>query len=354
MLINATSPHHQIYNPLWLQKEQVFEYVSAVISGIPELNAQYAGLRIHADMRLQMYGDHARVKLENARFKTFNKEFVGGVWDTLATQMELEMDPVPSAFKSHIEAPFQIQHRDGVIVKILVEATEPEFITNIKKAAISQAWSALFTNQVVDSSNEFVPELKTMETTVVGECETIYNFNKLPAYMAREFEEREQLPQRELCDGLEYYEMIKSKDLRACKQRPIFLHMHGAYSVSTGSLGSKAPFAIEDSVTRAIICGKPGQMQLRQVENRHNYITSPTGKFEAQEKMQIAGHTLLRIKAVSEVTSELPKVQNAKAHTTLMFEFPSEDTLNSVSSLKSSVSQSSSSSSLLTWPLLPT
>merc|ERR1739845_240623 len=87
------------------------------------------------------------------------------------------------AFKSHIEAPFQIQHRDGVIVKILVEATEPEFITNIKKAAISQAWSALFTNQVVDSSNEFVPELKTMETTVVGECETIYNFNKLPAYM---------------------------------------------------------------------------------------------------------------------------------------------------------------------------
>ena len=345
MLINATSPHHQIYNPLWLQKEQVFEYVSAVISGIPELNAQYAGLRIHADMRLQMYGDHARVKLENARFKTFNKEFVGGVWDTLATQMELEMDPVPSAFKSHIEAPFQIQHRDGVIVKILVEATEPEFITNIKKAAISQAWSALFTNQVVDSSNEFVPELKTMETTVVGECETIYNFNKLPAYMAREFEEREQLPQRELCDGLEYYEMIKSKDLRACKQRPIFLHMHGAYSVSTGSLGSKAPFAIEDSVTRAIICGKPGQMQLRQVENRHNYITSPTGKFEAQEKMQVAGHTLLRIKAVSEVTSELPKVQNAKAHTTLMFEFPSEDTLNSVRSLKSSVSQSSSSSS---------
>merc|ERR1719187_240209 len=138
--------------------------------------------------------------------------------------------------------------------------------------------------------------------------------------------------------------MIKSKDLRACKQRPIFLHMHGAYSVSTGSLGSKAPFAIEDSVTRAIICGKPGQMQLRQVENRHNYITSPTGKFEAQEKMQVAGHTLLRIKAVSEVTSELPKVQNAKTHTTLMFEFPSEDTLNSVRSLKSSVSQSSSSS----------
>merc|ERR1719470_434439 len=61
--------------------------------------------------------------------------------------------------------------------------------------------------------------------------------------------------------------------------------------------------------------------------------------------MQVAGHTLLRIKAVSEVTSELPMVQNAKTHTTLMFEFPSEDTLNSVRSLKSSVSQSSSSSS---------
>merc|ERR1712013_173496 len=60
-----------------VQKEQVFEYVSAVISGIPELNAQYAGLRIHADMRLQMYGDHARVKLENARFKTFNKDREG-------------------------------------------------------------------------------------------------------------------------------------------------------------------------------------------------------------------------------------------------------------------------------------
>merc|ERR1719204_737694 len=65
--------------------------------------------------------------------------------------------------------------------------------------------------------------------------------------------------------------------------------------------------------------------------------------------MQVAGHTLLRIKAVSEVTSELPKVQNAKTHTTLMFEFPSEDTLNSVRSLKSSVSQSSSSPSSAEW-----
>ena len=319
----------------------MFEYVSAVITGIPELGAQYAGLRIHADMRVQMFGDHARVKLENARFKTFNKEFVGGVWDTLVNQMEQEADPVPAAFKLHLEAPFQFMHRDGVIVKILVETTEPEFITNIKKAAISQAWSALFTNKVVDNLQEFVPTLKTMETTVVGECETHYNFNKLPAHMAREFEEKEKLPHRELCEGQEYFEMIKTKDLRACKQRPIFLHMHGAHAVSDGGLGSKAPYAVEDSVTRAIICGKPGQIWLRKVENRHNYITSPTGKFESKEKMQVAGHTLLRIKAVSAVTVELPIVQNAKAHTTLMFEFPAEDTLNAAISHKSRVDQTS-------------
>ena len=319
----------------------MFEYVSAVITGIPELGAQYAGLRIHADMRVQMFGDHARVKLENARFKTFNKEFVGGVWDTLVNQMEQEADPVPAAFKLHLEAPFQFMHRDGVIVKILVETTEPEFITNIKKAAISQAWSALFTNKVVDNLQEFVPTLKTMETTVVGECETHYNFNKLPAHMAREFEEKEKLPHRELCEGQEYFEMIKTKDLRACKQRPIFLHMHGAHAVSDGGLGSKAPYAVEDSVTRAIICGKPGQIWLRKVENRHNYITSPTGKFESKEKMQVAGHTLLRIKAVSTVTVELPIVQNAKAHTTLMFEFPAEDTLNAAISHKSRVDQTS-------------
>jgi len=329
----------QIYNPLWLKKEHVFEYVSAVITGIPELGAQYAGLRIHADMRVQMFGDHARVKLENARFKTFNKEFVGGVWDTLVHHMELEADPVPAAFKLHLEAPFQFMHRDGVIVKILVEATEPEFITNIKKAAISQAWSALFTNKVVNDLHEFVPTLKTMETTVVGECETHYNFNKLPAHMAREFEEKEKLPHRELCEGQEYFEMIKTKDLRACKQRPIFLHMHGVHGVSDGGLGSKAPFAIEDSVTRAIICGKPGKIWLRKVENRHNYITSPTGKFESKEKMQVAGHTLLRIKAVMAVTVELPLVQNAKAHTTLMFEFPAEDTLNAAISHKTRVDQ---------------
>ena len=319
----------------------MFEYVSAVISGIPELGAQYAGLRIHADMRVQMFGDHARVKLENARFKTFNKEFIGGVWDTLVHHMEQEADPVPAAFKLHLEAPFQFMHRDGVIVKILVEATEPEFITNIKKAAISQAWSALFTNKVVDNLQEFVPTLKTMETTVVGECETHYNFNKLPAHMAREFEEKEKLPHRELCEGQEYFEMIKTKDLRACKQRPIFLHTHGAYAVSDGGLGSKSPFAVEDSVTRAIICGKPGAIWLRKVENRHNYITSPTGKFESKEKMQVAGHTLLRIKAVMAVAGELPLVQNAKAHTTLMFEFPAEDTLNAAISQRARVDQTS-------------
>merc|ERR1712243_366218 len=65
----------QIYNPLWLQKEHVFEYVSAVISGIPELGAQYAGLRIHAEMRVKMFGDHASAKSQNARYKTYNTDF---------------------------------------------------------------------------------------------------------------------------------------------------------------------------------------------------------------------------------------------------------------------------------------
>merc|ERR1719430_2844074 len=60
--------------------------------------------------------------------------------------------------------------------------------------------------------------------------------------MAREFEEREQLPQRELCDGLEYYEMIKSKDLRSSFAWlfSTIAVLVGAWALFLWSLGSRA------------------------------------------------------------------------------------------------------------------
>merc|ERR1719394_1327689 len=174
-----------------------------------------------------------------------------------------------------------VTHED-LVQKIQVEATEPEFITNIKKAAVSQllAVSQSKLTHESDGRTQFVESLQRMEESILGECDTQYTVEKIPEYLAMEFEEREQIPMRELCQGKDYYEVIKAKDLKNCRERPVFLHVYGASSVSDGSLGSSAPFAAESSVTRSIICGTPDSFHLRVASNQHKAILSPSGKFE--------------------------------------------------------------------------
>ena len=56
-------------------KEYVFRYESQVITGIPSIQQQFAGLKLSSDVRVQSFGDYSlRIKFENPKFIVVNQE----------------------------------------------------------------------------------------------------------------------------------------------------------------------------------------------------------------------------------------------------------------------------------------
>ena len=124
-------------------KEYVFHYTTTVHSGIPELKAQYSGLRISTVVRAQRFPDHIRLQFEDAKFKNYDNVVFADHERYLKMHrrhQDLEdlMD-IPTAIKAHLESPFKVvTTQEGLVEKIQCEVDEPVYITNIKKAAVSQ------------------------------------------------------------------------------------------------------------------------------------------------------------------------------------------------------------------------
>merc|ERR1719414_1501945 len=140
---------------------------------------------------------------------------------------------------------------------------------------------------------------------------------------------------RELCQDQAHWEIVKTKDLKSCKERPIYNHVYGARSVSDGSMGSSAPFVGESSVTRSIICGSPDAYILRVSSNQHKALISPSGKFENKEKMEVTSTSIVSFQSLGLKKQDIPDVKSPKPNGSLMFQHPKEDNFASRVSEKS-------------------
>merc|ERR1719394_2392027 len=100
---------------------------------------------------------------------------------------------------------------------------------------------------------------------------------------------------------------------------------------------SSAPFAQESSVTRSIICGTPDSFILRVTSNQHKALTSPSGKFEHKERMEVTSTSIVSLHSVEDKKQEIPDVKSPKPRGSLMFEHPKQDYFTATASEKSMV-----------------
>ena len=70
---------------------------------------------------------------------------------------------------------------------------------------------------------------QTNETSILGECETIYTIAKLPGHLVVELQENE-LQRDSTCEGKEHFEIIKTKNLDNCSDRPVYHKSVGGHS----------------------------------------------------------------------------------------------------------------------------
>ena len=253
-------------------------------------------------------------------------------------------EQISSDIKNWLESPFTVYHKKGLVEKIQTENGEPEFIVNLKKGLVSQIQldlskaqyggrQAQDQNQIQrGSSSEPIPVFKTEETSILGRCETIYSISKLPAYLAREFEETESrvfqsqsqtrgVSTSTLCEGKEYYEILKTKNLDRCVDRPVYHESYGVTSKSDGTGSSTLPS--QSSVTRTIICGSVDNHIIRKSVTENSIISSASGRFESKEKIDIYSVAALELESVERIGQQIATPSSPKTYPSLGYEYPS-------------------------------
>ena len=247
-------------------------------------------------------------------------------------------EDIPSSMRGWMEAPFKVYQKNGLVEKIETRADEPEFIVNMKKSLMSQlqldisnTGRTLEQNQIQRGQPIDIPIFKSMESSILGECETIYSINKLPAYLVLEMEEKErntserraedsnEMRGESLCQGRDYYEIIKTKNLDNCKERPVFHNTFGLWSKSDGSMSSSVPS--HSSVTRTIICGSTDSFVIRKSVTENEIQASALGHKESKAKLEIKSTSVLRLKSIGQVSEQISEPSSPKSYPSLVYEY---------------------------------
>ena len=118
--------------------------MSQVLTSIPEIReSQRAGLRLSAEVRVQAFSDYSlRIKFEKSRFLTVNGEVNlserGRLVKGGETEQGIQEAEIPSHLRAHLEKPFLVHLKRGIVENFFVEASEPQSITNIKRSFLAQ------------------------------------------------------------------------------------------------------------------------------------------------------------------------------------------------------------------------
>ena len=247
-----------------LNKQFTHQFTSQVLTGIPELNSQYAGLRIVGKAVAQRRTDHSwKIQLLDTKYKTYNDIIKLSEEKEIINDEEVD---VPGDIKKHLEAPFVlVLDKNFANEKILFDSEEPLFIANLKKGILRQSPLISFdqtlstmvdTNSIQRLQTQKKIEFQRMENSIDGECEVQYNINKLPEVLAIEFEEKQvDKEASKLCEGEQYYEILRTKNFHKCNGRPIVQQSYGLSAKSDGSMGATSPVVSESFLERRIVCG---------------------------------------------------------------------------------------------------
>jgi len=317
------------YSPLRIDQEYTQHFTSQLLTGIPELNSQYAGHKIVGKMVFQPQERYTwKIQLQETKYKAYNDVL------KLSEQKDIldeDVIDVPVDIKKHLEAPFiLVVDKTYNNEKIIVDSDEPVYIVNMKKGIVSRGTmmldltlpTMLDTNSIQRNEEQRKIEFTRMETTIDGDCEVQYNINKLPEALAIEFENKEMDTEAsKLCQGEDYYEILRTKNLQKCSGRPIFQQSYGLNAKSDGSMGATSPVIAESFLERRIVCGTLKDHIWRKITVESKKITSAHGDVESKEKLEVYSKMTYTVKSIGPFTSKIKDIVNPIS-LPLHFQFP--------------------------------
>merc|ERR1711922_30153 len=124
------------------------------------------------------------------------------------------------------------------------------------------------------------------------------------------------------CEGKEYYEILKSRDLNECSERPVYHRTYGMQYRTTGSGSASKP--IQSSTTRMILCGTLENHIIRKISTEYKVLVSSAGELKSKEMIEVSSTSTLTLLSVGTADRELSRPALPKRHSSLIYRYPQE------------------------------
>jgi len=278
--------------------EYQYSYKGRIMSGIPDLAPQYAGLMIKANIILQAFPDNwFHMMVKDVSFNSFNKNFRNMSephWKTVQIKdgwSEADPSSLPS-----LQVPIKFTMRNGILSDIIVSTSEPEWVLNFKKALVSLFKVQEDQNNLNKPGTEHTWKVK--EDGIDGVCETTYNVNQIPFYQIKS------KLLRKKCFNENIYEISKTRNFNHCLKSTAFnVNQPGNYKCSKGNC---TPNWQRNFQVRYINCGKSLKTSTMHSVSAEGEIQQKL--LSTEDKPNMAG-TLQNLQ-LTLVTNKLSKLRN--------------------------------------------
>lgn len=237
------------------QREYKYKVQTRTLTALPELAQQWAGVVTRARLSVRPQSANTLVaKVSQAEYATVHQTLQGGWEDQEIDENQLGFRPLPLS-----KRPFQIQLKNGAIHSLDVDRTMTNEEVNQLKGIVSQlqvdtnAQNEIKCkyNQLPSSAEANNAVYKTMEPTVTGKCETIYDISPLPEYLTQSH--RDWVPMPELKQNGQFLDIVKTKNYSNCDERMGYhFGITGNSNLKPGT-NQMGDFLAKSQVTRVIV-----------------------------------------------------------------------------------------------------
>lgn len=265
-------------NPGWKQNtEYTYDVRARTLASLHEVADQYAGVALRAQLTISTQNaDSLYGRIFNAKYAKVHSNLPEG-WLSEIDDSQLSYTNVPMSGK-----PFEIVMKDGVVRDVVVEQEVSNWEANIIKSIVSQYQLDTQGQNLIPSHLNTLPEhedsntavFKTMEETVTGKTETLYDIHQLPEHILEAEPWLVRHPQLK-ADGY-HIEIVKSKNYSHSEQRPMY--HYGFINVDDWELASNEMGGYFDrsSESRVIVSGKMNRYTMQYSCTVDKIIMRPT------------------------------------------------------------------------------
>ncbi|XP_022244466.1 vitellogenin-3-like [Limulus polyphemus] len=197
-----------------------YRYKSRALSGVPNLDNQYSGLEILADVTMQSTSSQSGynqktvlLTLDNVRVASINQKVSDPYHSAVYKEHTSSV-----VYQQELSKPCLVHIEDGVVVSIQVEESDPQWSVNYKKGLISTLQLNLAQkNPVVSPIENTVPRVdknakiySVYEDGIGGNCETWYVIQSIPSPYYPSYGH--------------VMNITKTRNYKNCIYRPVYAH----------------------------------------------------------------------------------------------------------------------------------